>query len=115
MKWTRPERGHYTSGAYTVDYHNHAGGFWTASGPCVATASHSNNYDAKQAAFAALTQRLGDPFRVDVVVGDVVAVGDRRGTITAVMDGTHHPIYCIRFARGKRLCLDRHEFRLVAP
>ncbi|QWY84435.1 hypothetical protein SEA_KNOCKER_94 [Mycobacterium phage Knocker] len=115
MRWHRETPGSYTAGAYRVEHHDHAGGFWTASGPCVATVSHGTKADAQEAAFAAVMQRLGNPFAVDVVAGDVVAVGDRRGVVKAVFPGTHHPVYSILFSRGKRLCLDRHEFRLVAP
>lgn len=116
MKWTRDRPGLYVAGAYTAEHHDHAGGFWTASGPCVATASHATKADAQQAAFAAIMARVGDPFRADVVVGDVVEYAGQRAVISMVTttgDGT--PLFCLRLARGRRQCLLRHEFRLMVP
>ncbi|AYD82080.1 hypothetical protein I5G60_gp88 [Mycobacterium phage Saguaro] len=117
MKWTRPtaDGGRYEAGPYVVENLGRHG--WAASGPGFRTV-HATKADAQSdCGDAALERIAGQEATVGPVVGDIVVVTatGRRGQVSAIMNGTHHPLYCIRFARGKRLCLDRHEFEVLVP
>ncbi|QHB37836.1 hypothetical protein I5G63_gp096 [Mycobacterium phage Imvubu] len=117
MKWHRGDQdSQYRAGAYTVERGPVTGPAWRALGPCVATAGHTTKASAQHAAFEAILARVGDPFRADVVVGDVVEYAGMRATITmATTTGDGTPLFCLRTTRGKRHCLLRSEFRLVVP
>ena len=56
MKWQRLRPGAYWAGPYTVDKHDHAGGFWTASGPGLAAVLHDTKDEAQRHAQLALYQ-----------------------------------------------------------
>ncbi|AGT12831.1 hypothetical protein PHELEMICH_93 [Mycobacterium phage Phelemich] len=115
MKWHRDANGVYTSGPFTVQHHAHAGGFWTADGPHVKACSWPTKRQAQIDAGQAASARAADP-NVTPVVGDVVMVsGTRRGQITAIMRGDREPLYCIVFARGRKLCLFRREIEVIVP
>lgn len=115
MKWQRLRPGSYWAGPYTVEMFGR-GGTWRATGPCVATELHDTKADAQSACYDAMHQRLGDPYRVDAVVGDIAVMGGVRVRITAVLTGADgKPLFCAQTSRGKRKCQFRYEFPLVLP
>jgi len=119
MKWTRVENGTYTAGPYTVERADYHRAVWSSSGPGVsAGVGHETKAGAQAAAENAARERIkGHGDSVEPVTGDLVTVheGSRSGIVRAVFPGTHHPIYSILLARGKRLCLERSEFQVVMP
>ena len=122
MKWHRVEPGVYTSGPYTVEYHNTAGGFWTAAGPGIAPAAHPTKHLAQIECGETAASRAADPVCVPIV-GDIVMVLDdyrphRRGQITSIHKGLRpddDPLYCVTFPRARRLCLLRREIEVLVP
>lgn len=119
MRWTRPRPGLYTAGPYTVERHDHAGGFWTASGPGVPAHSYRSREEAgAQCEDAAQERIVGNEATVEPVRGDValVCATGRVGTITSVFGGDNgHPLYCIRLPRGRRVCIHRNELEVLVP
>lgn len=119
MRWKRVRPGLYVAGPYTVERHNHAGGFWFASGPGVPAVSHDTKDDAQtECEDAALMRIDGNEATVGPVVGDAVVTteGQRRGHVRSVMLSERGKVlFCLGFARGRKLCLFRHEFSVVLP
>lgn len=123
MKWTRERPGVYTAGPYTVEHH--ADGFWLATGPNLPDhekGAQSLKTDAQYACKQACARRLLGEGQVECepVIGDIVVTlaDKRRGQITMMLKpGATNPVtlWCIKFARGRRLCLLRHEFEVVMP
>lgn len=117
MKWKREKPGVYTAGPYLVEQHAHG---WYASGPGLdesATRKDEAQHAAEKSAWARLID-ISDGLTTEPVVGDIVIVGERRGQISSKMAGAAvhaEPLYCIRFVRGKRLCLFRREFVVAMP
>jgi hypothetical protein len=116
MKWTRTRPGLYQAGPYAVM--NVQASIWTASGPDF-TDVCGTKADAQRSAERAARARLidiSDAYTVVPVVNDHVVANNRTGKVTSRMtSATGLPLYCIRFARGKRLCLFRNEFKVVMP
>lgn len=125
MKWKRAEPGRYTAGPYTVTRSDSPLAVWHASGPCVAvTGGLTTKADAQAACYeAAFSRGARQGNTCDPVIGDVVTVpgyDNRHGEISSTMFAPRDitprtPLYCIKFSRGKRLCLFRHEFTVVVP
>lgn len=125
MNWKRVEPGRYTSGPYTVTRSDSPLAVWHASGPCVAvTGGLTTKADAQAACYeAAFSRGARQGNTCDPVIGDVVisSARDGRAVITSVGVGARHvradneQLYCMKFPRGKRLCLFRHEFTVVVP
>lgn len=113
MKWHRVEPGTYTAGPYLVEATYTSGG-WYASGPGVDSFWLHKNA-AQLACGNAAAARAADP-ATKPVIGDAVTVGGRHGTVGSIMaTGSIETLYCIKFVRGKRLCLFRHEFEVIVP
>lgn len=114
MNWRRERPGVYTAGPYRIE---RLVSRWVAQGPGIAE-THEHKVDAQvECEDAALERIVGNESTVMPVVGDAVMVGDRPGRVTtqlASADGTAL-LYCILFARKRRLCLRRHEFKVVLP
>lgn len=127
MNWRRQANGSYTAGPYRVDKVLSS---WYADGPSNAgpdirlDSAHLRKDLAQDLCAVVAEARAANP-DVTPVIGDAVeAQGQhgpvdflRRGHITSIMpsgDG-RQPLYCIKFSRGKRLCLFRHEFTVVVP
>lgn len=118
MNWKRERPGAYGAGPYRVERHDHAGGFWTASGPSVSAGSYETKAEAQTQCERAMQIRLADPDANAPVVGDIVEIiaDGRRGQVSTIMTGgIAAPLHCLRLARGKRLCLFRHEIKVVMP
>ncbi|UXE04464.1 hypothetical protein SEA_FUNSIZED_93 [Mycobacterium phage Funsized] len=115
MKWTRDEPGRYTAGPYTVEYHNHAGGFWTAEGPGVDATARATKAIAQADCTRAAQERITDAtkYTAEAVVGDWAYLGGYLQITAVFADGTGPATYSLRTSRGKRKCLRRYEFPLV--
>jgi hypothetical protein len=139
--WKRIRPGFYRAGAYTVVQLQQMG-CWQAVGPGLGDACWFARKDQAQdrVTQAASDRIIGKGNTCVVHCGDNVLVGDRKGHVASIMGGpvgddkrrwTHDLrwvdpvsvgyehverfIYCLKFARGKRLCLFRHEFTVVTP
>lgn len=121
MNWKREQPGVYTCGPYRVERQPYHRAIWIADGPGIAEGSgvHDQKADAQtECADAALERISGRSHDCTAVAGDIVMVRDRRGQIGTIMEGAgprSARLYCIRFVRGKRLCLFRDEFEVVLP
>ncbi|AEJ94612.1 hypothetical protein FDI63_gp096 [Mycobacterium phage ChrisnMich] len=127
MKWTRTRPGLYQAGPYAVLSAGTHRPIWTASGPDF-TAVCGTKAEAQRACERSAHARLidiSDGHTVVPVVGDRVetTTGVRKVTLparagqitTVIQSATGLPLYCIKFAYGKRLCLFRNEFKVVMP
>ncbi|AEJ95767.1 hypothetical protein FDI64_gp93 [Mycobacterium phage Zemanar] len=126
MKWTRTRPGLYQAGPYAVLSAGTHRPIWTASGPDF-TDVCGTKAEAQRACERSAHARLidiSDGYTVVPVVGDRVETAPdvrkvilpaRPGQITSVIETGNGPLYCIKFARGKRLCLFRNEFKVVMP
>ena len=116
MKWHRVTPGVYTSGPYTIERADYHRAIWTASGPGVsAGVARESKAEAQRICGEAAAKRAADPATAPVV-GDAVTVGGRHGHVGSIQPGNGiETLYCIRFVRGKRLCLFRHEFEVIVP
>lgn len=128
MKWTRERPGVYTSGPHRIervaDCHPCV---WHASGPGRPRIGHQTKAEAQAEVERAARDRVADPDTVPVVGDHVEIVGanvwsGRRGQVSTIIKGARHiqagdepPLYCLHLARGKRLCLFRHEITVVVP
>ena len=115
MKWTRTAPGVYAAGPYLVERIIESPAVWRANGPGVLGVCRPNKSEAQKVAQHAAEERaLG--FAVPVI-GDIVLYDDRRGQISSILpqSGSSNVLYCIMFARGKRLCLFRQEFAVIVP
>ncbi|QJD51396.1 hypothetical protein SEA_RAWRGERTHAT_93 [Mycobacterium phage RawrgerThat] len=123
LTWKRhPETGAYTSGPYVIE--KSFNGQWHLSGPSL-NEPHFTKREAQRSAYHAARQRIdGHAMCAVPVVGDhvetttdvrKVTLPARPGQITSVIETGNGPLYCIKFARGKRLCLFRNEFKVVMP
>lgn len=121
MKWTRVRNGLYKAGPYTVISHDTHRPLWTATGPGLDENVYGTKTEAQETALAAAQARIiPDPYGVTPVIGDKVMTNDgRAGTVGSTMTASQvrqgEPLYCLRLARKKRLCLFRHEFQVVMP
>lgn len=115
MNWKRERPGVYTAGPYLVEQNAHG---WYASGPGV-DVSHDLKADAQaECEDAALMRIDGNEATVGPVVGDQVVTreGSRRGRVRSVMLSERGKVlFCLGFARGRKLCLFREEFEVVLP
>lgn len=114
MKWHRDRNGLYTAGPYAVLNVSSNPSIWTASGPDL-TGVFPTKRQAQIACGNAASERAANPAAVPVVGDAVIVSGTRRGQITAIMRGDHEPLYCIVFARGRKLCLFRREIEVIVP
>lgn len=115
MKWTRQRPGLYTAGPYAVMSLDTHRPIWTASGPDF-TSVEGTKADAQLACQRAALLRIeGNGRTVVPVVGDHVVANNRTGKVTAILPSNNSQVYCMRFARGRRLCLFRIEFEVVMP
>lgn len=119
MNWHRESPGVYVSGPYKVEK---VLGRWYACGPInagpgvIIDTAHQRKDQAQGLCYSTAGARAANP-DVEPVVYDVVVVadGDRRGYVGSIMRHDNKVLYCIKFPRGRRLCLLRHEFRVVTP
>lgn len=116
MRWHRQEPGVYTAGPYKVERLPYHRALWDVSGPGVAEGSFEHKDAAQRYCGEVASSRAAEPLTVPVV-GDVVLVreGSRQGYVGTIMTGNGEPLYCIKFVRGKRLCLFRREFEVIVP
>jgi hypothetical protein len=117
MKWTRVTPGVYTSGPYRIERATFHRPIWEAYGPGIATGmdAFESKGHAQRVCGEAAAKRAADP-ATKPVIGDAVTVGGRHGHVGSIQPGNGiETLYCIRFARGKRLCLFRHEFEVIVP
>jgi hypothetical protein len=120
--WKRIRPGFYRAGAYTVVQLQQMG-CWQAVGPGLGDACWFARKDQAQdrVTQAASDRIIGKGNTCVVHCGDNVLVDDRKGHVASIMGGpvgyehVERFIYCLKFARGKRLCLFRHEFTVVTP
>lgn len=128
MNWKRERPGVYTAGPYQVKQSDLSAKFWVATGPDVEQSHHETKADAQAEAQRVATLRAADPDANAPVVGDIVEIIDqvaapRRGQVSSIMlpdyasvhPHRQRPLYCVKLARGKRLCLFRHEIKVVVP
>lgn len=118
MKWHRERPGRYTAGPYAIEDAGHHRPLWTATGPGMPDRLHSTKVDAQaDCEDAALERIVGNEVTVPPVVGDAALVADtRRGVVTTMLAADSGvQLWCIKFARGRRLCLRRTEFEVVLP
>ncbi|APQ42351.1 hypothetical protein PBI_RICH_93 [Mycobacterium phage Rich] len=116
MKWHREtaDPARYESGPFVVEHHGHRHG-WFADGPGVDPTHYPTKRQAQTVCGDVASARAADP-EVTPVIGDAVIVsGTRRGHISSIMNGEREPLFCITFARGRRLCLFRREIEVIVP
>lgn len=120
MKWTRERPGVYTAGPYIVKRLLAGSTTWRATGPGMAPEINWRGKDlAQDECRRVAAWRAADP-NVEPIIGDIVVTlaDKRRGQITMMLKSgatNPAPLWCIKFARGRRLCLLRHEFEVVMP
>lgn len=112
MNWKREKPGVYTAGPYQVEQIAHT---WYASGPGLGATVGVDRKEQAQGMCCSVAGARAMRSKTEPVVHDVVLVGERRGQISSIMLGDRKTLYSIKFVRGKRLCLFRHEFQVIVP
>lgn len=121
MNWTRVKPGEYVAGPYRIERQPYHRAIWIADGPGIADSSgvHDLKEDAQaECEEAAIMRIAGAEATVQPVVGDLARViaTDRRGQVSSIMPSDNgRPLICLRFARGRRLCLFREEIEVMLP